>query len=365
MNRIYKRCEGLDISSKVRGAEAMRDLFSTAIVRLTAVFVTVLAIVCVLFSGLIYTLASNEIDRTSRRQVVGFRNLLGRFIVDEQESERLRTTEADDARARLRAQLFLGNLAVIGTGTVLSYFFAKKTLRPLEESVKAQERFTSDASHELRTPLASMRTEIEVALRDKKLKLSDAKELLSSNLEEVVSMNSLTENLLALARNQTVESVAKVDSKKLLGSIAKKQLKLLAKHKVTLSTEIAQVTLHINKDSLAQLVTILLDNAIKYSGSGSKVHLKTSLDGEQYTIKVSDNGQGIPKDKLAHIFDRFSRADASRTAQVVEGHGLGLSIAKMLVESMNGRINVKSVPGKETSFYVYLPSGVESKHEHA
>ncbi len=334
----------------------MRDLFSTALARLTVLYVAVLAIVCLLFSGFIYTLASNEIDRTSRRQVVGFRNLLGRFIVDEIESEKLRIGEADESRSRLRTNLFLGNLAVIGAGTILSYFFAKKTLKPLEEGVRSQERFTSDASHELRTPLASMRTEIEVALRDKDLKIKDAKELLESNLEEVETLQSLTDNLLSLARNRELGESKIEDISKIIQIIIRRSLPKFKKEGMTLTSEIANnIKTSTNKEGLQQVLNILLENSMKYAGEGKATRVTVSaLEGTVF-IKVSDDGIGISADKVDHIFERFYKVDTSRTGSKGTGHGLGLSIAKQLVNALHGKIYASRPKVGGVEFSIELP----------
>jgi len=335
----------------------MKDLFSTALMRLTVVYVTVLIAVCLLFSGFIYTLASNEIDRTSRRQVVGFRNLLGRFIVDEQESEILRNQEADESRARLRAKLTLGNMAVIAAGTVFSYFFARRTLYPIEESVKAQERFTSDASHELRTPLAAMRTEIEVALRDPRLTTQEAKELLESNLEEVATLQLMTDNLLSLARNKELGEQKITELSRVLKSATKNHAPKIKKAGMTFEEKYQSgLKAMINKDALQQAVGILIDNSIKYAGNGAKIEVKLEeCDGYGH-LTISDNGIGIPDDQLECIFQRFYKVDYSRTSSKQQGHGLGLSIAQQLVVALRGRISArKNHRGGGIEFLIELP----------
>lgn len=334
----------------------MRDIFSTALLRLTVVYVSVLTIVCLLFSGFIYTLASNEIDRSSRRQVVGFRNLLGRFIVDEQESELLRNNEADESRSRLRAKLTLGNLAVIGAGTVLSYFFAKKTLRPIEETVKTQERFTSDASHELRTPLATMRTEIEVALRDSKLTSKEARALLVSNLEEVATLQLMTENLLSLARNKELGEQKVTELSKLIRACVKQHYTKIRKAGMTIDEKYQSgIKVTINKEALRQVIAILVDNSLKYAGKSSKIEVSLSSTREKALLKISDNGVGIPDEALKHIFDRFYKVDLSRTASRHQGHGLGLSIAKQLVGALHGQISVQKRDTGGVEFLIELP----------
>lgn len=334
----------------------MRDLFSTALARLTVLYVAVLAIVCLLFSGFIYTLASNEIDRTSRRQVVGFRNLLGRFIIDDVESEKLRIGEADESRSRLKANLFLGNLAVVGAGTILSYFFAKKTLKPIEEGVRSQERFTSDASHELRTPLASMRTEIEVALRDKDLKIKDAKELLVSNLEEVETLQSLTDNLLSLARNRELGESRIEDVSRMMQSIVRRSQPKFKKVGMSLTGDITNnIKTNTNKEGLVQVVNILLENSMKYAGHGKVARIVVASSENAVMIKISDDGIGIPADKIDHVFERFYKVDSSRTGSKDTGHGLGLSIAKQLVSALHGKIYASRPKDGGVEFSIELP----------
>jgi two-component system, OmpR family, sensor histidine kinase CiaH len=333
----------------------MKDLFPKTLVRLTTIYVLILATVCIGFSSFIYGVATNEIDRTSRQQVVGFRNLFGKFVMDEKQTEDLRVNEATTARVRLRGNLFLVNLLVIGVGTGLCYYLAKRSLVPLERSHKAQERFTSDASHELRTPLASMRTEIEVSLRDKDLKVAEARQILSSSLEEVEKLQSMTDNLLSLARNNELGEFKNANITKPIASSLKKLSVAAKKAGVTVESELDQITLYTNVEAVTQVVSILVDNSIKYAGKGSvcRVTMKRTNDG--VVLSVSDDGVGVPKEKIGLIFDRFYKTDDSRTKSGTDGHGLGLSIAKRLVGALNGTITSQRSGKKGLAFHIVLP----------
>lgn len=334
----------------------MNDLFSKAVVRLTALYVTVLALVCVVFSGYLYNAASVEIDRNSHRQIAGFQNMFGQFEIDPLQSERMRAEESSESKRHLRVNLVLVNMLVIGGGAIMCYFFAKKTLEPIEESVKAQERFTSDASHELRTPLASMKTEIEVALRDSKLSIQESRELLQSNLEEVNNLHVMTENLLSLARHQEVGEMKMTDIGKLLKSIAKKHESGFKKASMKLVVVPGTQKLMTNADALGQVVTILIDNALKYAGTGSKVIIGAHKEDDYLVVVVSDNGKGISEQQMSQIFKRFYKADASRTSSGTFGHGLGLSIAKQLCAALKGDISVSKGPDDiGVEFRVRLP----------
>ena len=334
----------------------MNRIFTTAVSRMTLIYVALLSAVCIIFSSFIYTTASSEIDRTSRRQVSGFRTGFGSFIINENDSEQLRQAEAAEAKRHLRVTLFLVNSIVIGGGAFVCYFLAKRTLQPIEESVNAQERFTSDASHELRTPLASMKTEIEVALRDKNLTKDDALQLLESNLEEVNALHLITENLLHLARHKELMETKQIDMPKLIKSIEKKYNQKLKIADMKFEIDNKTTKLISNQGVIQQLITILLDNAIKHAGKGTKVILKIHKKGSNLHINVIDSGVGLNDEALEKIFDRFYKADESRTASRSSGHGLGLSIAKQLVGALQGQIGVNHGPsGKGLDFYIVVP----------
>ena len=333
----------------------MRDIFSKTLVRMTALYVLILAVVCLGFSGFIYRIASNEIDRTSRRQIVGFRNMFGKILLDEQQSEDLRSVESEAARTRLGGDLLLVNFLVISSGTFLCYYLAKRTLHPIEQSMKSQERFTSDASHELRTPLASMRTEIEVAMRAPKLSIVEAKDLLASNLEEVLTLQTMTDNLLSLARNNELGEYKKVDVSRSLKATLKKYETLFRHAKMTLSSDIQRVVMTTNTEAINQALRILLDNSLKYAGAGTECNVSFIQESQDSVVlTISDNGAGIEQSKLANIFDRFYKTDMSRTGSRASGHGLGLAIAKQLVGALKGSIEAKERDGGGLEFRIVL-----------
>lgn len=128
-----------------------------------------------------------------------------------------------------------------------------------------------------------------------------------------------------------------------------------AKH-ISIESTVGTETANANAELLADTLTILLDNAIKYSPAKSRVQVSSQQQGKHVILQVKDNGQGIEAKDLPHVFDRFYRADASRSKAGVEGHGLGLSIAKRSVEAMDGGIAVVSNPGEGTIFVIRLQS---------
>ena len=225
--------------------------------------------------------------------------------------------------------------------------------------MEEQKRFIADASHELKTPLTALQTSIEVALRDKKIDLKSALFTLKDSLNDVKSMTSLTNDLLSLTRyqqNNLKESFARVNLKDIVETSVNK-IRPLGKSKgIQIEFNKDDVFLSGNKESLEKLITILLDNAVKYSQKKKMVNIKYNCKGKYIIIAVSDNGIGIPKEDLPYLFERFYRSDASRSKINTLGFGLGLSIAKSIVNIHNGSIGVESTVGKGSIFTVKLPA---------
>ncbi len=230
---------------------------------------------------------------------------------------------------------------------------ARRTLQPIEEAMESQARFSSDAAHELRTPLSVMQSEIEIALRDKKSSKTTQKETLESNLDEVHRLRALTDRLLMLANMKELqlgptqlEEVA-IDA---VGNV----IPLAQDKDISIDNQVGSLKAHANRESLTDVVTILLDNAIKYSPKKSHVVIAAVERNKRIQLTVTDNGPGItPKDQQ-HIFDRFYRADTSRSKANVEGHGLGLSIASRIMEAHGGDITLTSSPKKGSQFTLDL-----------
>lgn len=261
--------------------------------------------------------------------------------------------ELDKAQTNLSIELLYINLFILIAGGFASYYLARHHLSPIEKAHEAQSRFTSDASHELRTPLAVMKTELEVALRDKNTSITNLKETLSSNLEEVDKLAKLAEMLLNLSRlDNTKLKISPISLNKIARGIVKdfnqpqSRIRLISKK---------QLTIKGNEMAIADLIKILLDNALQYSPKNSQIIMNTYSQNNYAKFEITNSGPGIEPDKLQHIFERFFRADASRTHGEQKGYGLGLSLAKKIVELHNGEITVNSIPNQETTFAFTLP----------
>lgn len=336
-------------------------MFESARVKLTVWYLVIIMAISVLFSVVIFARINSDLTRFEKIQV-RFQQDLEQGRIREfpgprpAPPQRLNPGDIREARTQLILVLTIINLAILAAAGALGYFLAGRTLRPIKEMVDEQNRFVTDSSHELRTPLTSLRSEIEVGLRNKSLSLQSAKKLLESNLEEVISLQVLSDNLLELSQNGSLVSKKLMKSTSLSAviEVAIKKVEPMAKTKqIKIENKIQSGKVNGISDRLTEVFVILLDNAIKYSPTKSTVTVSSKKDASKVHISVKDHGVGIDEIDLPHIFDRFYRADKSRSKS---GYGLGLSIAKKIVESHNCSINVKSLPGKETEFLVTLPS---------
>ncbi len=261
-------------------------------------------------------------------------------------------------KRRLGLNLLMVNGVILGISAVAGYFLAGKTLRPIEIVMEEQKRFVADASHEFRTPLTALKISMEVALREKKMSLKEAKKVIKSNLEDVDSLQSLSNNLLSLANLQTNSqnfAFKDVDIDEVVESAYRKILPLAKEKNIDLKIKVKKQTLSANRESLEEMMIIFLDNAIKYTPKKGKVIVRTRTDKKRLTLEIKDTGTGVSKKDLPYIFDRFYRVDQSRSKDNVSGFGLGLSLAKKIIEIHKGSVIVASPLGKGTTFTIKLP----------
>lgn len=328
--------------------------------KLTTAYVAILMLISLFFSAVLYNLAANQLANSLRKQYVQLQRPNGSTVIIPSGAPPTQVQEElENGKRNLFLQLAYFNAIILALSGAISYLLAKQTLRPIEEALATQTRFTADASHELRTPLTAMQTEIEVSLRDKKLSLSEAKEQLKSNLEEVGKLRTLADSLLRLARNGSSQGmeykVVKLDN---IVSYATKQIKAEAsKKRIVIKNKVKANSIKLKADtkSMTELLVILLDNAIKYSQPKTNVEILAKQTSRYTQIKVKDHGQGIPKVDLDHIFERFYRSDSARSKNSINGYGLGLSIAAKIAQQHGGNIEVWSKIGKGSVFTIVIP----------
>lgn len=262
---------------------------------------------------------------------------------------------------RLVQALTLSIAVFLLIAAVAGYYAAGKALVPIRSAFAAQQQFVADASHELRTPLSVFQASLEVVERLDGGKLTgDSRQILADLQDETRRMTRLVGDLLTLARADSgALEVRKEDiDLRPMAEQAVRAVSSLAADKdiaVTLTAAVP-IILYADKDRLAQLLVILLDNAIKFTPPGGRVSLAMQPDGGRQTVKiaVADTGVGMTADEVQHIFKRFYRADKVRTRED-GGAGLGLSIAAWIVEAHGGTIAVTSERGRGSVFTVCLP----------
>jgi signal transduction histidine kinase len=330
-------------------------MFRSATFRLTLWYLAIIMAISILFSWVIYNTSLHELSAGLRRQAVTY-HILPRYDftppVPERESL---DNQVGLAEQRLRLNLLILNLAILTLAGGASYFLAQWTLQPIEDALDAQSRFTADASHELRTPLTAMKTEIEVALRNKQLDVKESKELLASNLEEISKLEALSNGLLKLAQHDQHNTPKEsVQIKPVVAAAVDRLDTMMKQREVKLEQKLTEFTAHGDSESLVELVVVLLDNAVKYSPKKAKIQITSRTSGHYGYLAITDHGEGIKASDIPHIFDRFYRADNSRTKNQTDGYGLGLSIAQKIAEAHNGAIDVKSTPGKGSTFTIKL-----------
>jgi heavy metal sensor kinase len=228
-----------------------------------------------------------------------------------------------------------------------------QTLERLESLFTSQQRFLADVSHELRTPLTVIKGNVDIMRR---IKEAD-EESLGSIDQEVGRLTRLVGGLLMLAQAEAGKlalDIKPVELDLLLTEVFT-ETRVLAGSKVKVHlNEIDQAMVNGDRDRLKQVLLNLIANAIQYTPQGGEVFLSLKVIGKQARIIIRDTGPGIPAEDLPHIFDRFYRAEKSRTRSSTSGFGLGLSITKWIVEHHGGRIEVESKEGKGTTFVIWL-----------
>ncbi|GLC82838.1 sensor histidine kinase [Lacrimispora brassicae] len=244
---------------------------------------------------------------------------------------------------------------------ILSMYLSRMALRPVENAWRVQNQFIADASHELKTPLTVILANLQILSLHKESTVREQQKWLDNTKEEAERMRLLVEELLFLARSDTeaVQAPQAVKASLDFSDMVLNGVLLFEsvafESKVDLENEIETgIILEGWEAQLKQMTTILLDNACKYAGKDGSVSVSLKKSSHYAVLTVQNTGDPIPEKEQDHVFERFYRTDKSRVRKE-GGYGLGLSIAKTIVDQHKGKISLTSGPETGTVFIVSLP----------
>lgn len=263
--------------------------------------------------------------------------------------------QIQDAMSRAMLVILTTMVAFWLLSVVISLYLANWTLKPILSAYEKQKEFVENASHELRTPLAILQNRLELLFQKPTATIIDESENISESLSEVRNMRLLTTNLLNLARRESGIKIEPEATTAAFFEMIFNSYEMLAENAGKLFTGTVKLEGAINLDQalIKQLLTILFDNALKYTDDDGEISLDVQKNGGNLIFTVADNGEGISNDDKKKIFDRFFRVDKARTRQK-GGLGLGLSLAKQIVDAYNGKISVEDNQPQGTKFIIRI-----------
>ncbi|MBP2630752.1 MAG: putative OmpR family two-component system sensor histidine kinase [Firmicutes bacterium] len=265
-------------------------------------------------------------------------------------------------RGQQKATIFLAGFSMIALllATIAGHIMAGRTIIPIKIAYEKQRQFTADASHELRTPLSVVMSSVDVLQNDPSQTSPFIKQVIEDMKDETKRMAKLVADLLAIARNDSYGitiSKQKFDVIEVIEQVIRKMHPLAQAKNIKLYfAKQPMLEFYADMERIKQLLLILVDNAIKYTPENGVVTIKLghSNDGKKVKLMITDTGIGIPKEDQKHIFDRFYRVDKARSRES-GGAGLGLAIAKGIVELHGGELSIESNVGNGSTFSVVLP----------
>lgn len=349
----------------------MRYHISAATVRMTATYLATIMLLSVTFSLVFYATSTSGLDQhiqspgkptamhnSSQSSVMAGLSTNGVLTQVTTTSVAQANLELERQVAALRnalaQRLVFMNIGVLLTGALVSVVLARRTLRPIEAALDAQSRFASDASHELRTPLTIMQSELEVALNQANISSAKAKRLLRSAYQEVGRLRQLSENLLRLAQTDRRPSgLSPVALDEATDEAINAVYKLARKRHSRITNITPRLYALADRPSTVQILSILLDNALKHTPAGTAVIVKGSTGGKWVQLEVIDCGPGVASTDLPHIFEPFYRAKTITSGEP-QGYGLGLSIANKLAAQQNGTLTATNNPSNGMTFTLRL-----------
>ncbi|MES2623015.1 MAG: HAMP domain-containing sensor histidine kinase [Patescibacteria group bacterium] len=256
----------------------------------------------------------------------------------------------------IQGRIMIIDIAILSVIVLLSFFLTNKTLGPIRENIQKQKRFVADASHEMRTPIAVIISGLEVVLRNKDLNVESARETLVETLAEMKEFSKLSTHLLDISRYDAGIQVDfnNVDITEVIESAVQKTKLLAADKKIELTSSFEEQRGIVmgNKIELYRLFYNIVHNAIKYTQADGKIIVHGERKNKKYVATITDTGIGMDKETISKIFDPFFQGDKSRSSG---GAGLGLTLAKRIVENHKGSLQIQSKIGDGTKISISFP----------
>lgn len=330
----------------VKGTGWFKNQFQSSVWKLTIFYTAILALILFISSSFIYGAFSKRLENRFKSN----RTITVRTVWTAPPPP-----TAEQVRADLIRSILIVNGLLLGCAALLGYCLAYITVKPLQEMNEKQKRFFGDASHELRTPLSILQIDLENQLANNTITTQQHQQL-TSHLEEVTRMSTLVNNLLTLSRFDEYspdqeKNFTSINIIALINSLVTPLQTLAKHHAVELKfTNPSQTEINIfsNTTILSQALTNIIKNSIVYNKPNGTVEITAAQNKNKTIITVVDTGIGMTAEEIQKVFDRFYRANKSRSSQI-SGSGLGLSIAHSSLQYLGGTIDITSTPGKGTT----------------
>ncbi len=307
--------------------------------------------------GILYELVKNN-DKDMKYVQLGEKYFISFFVITETTKyyfvEATQEREIITSIIRELIFIFLGAIILVILGNLI---MTKKALEPIKKSWEKQKRFVGDASHELRTPISAIKTNMEIVSEDDYKTVGEHKKWINNINQETNRMSDLVNKLLFLSRKDSEDNTIIYEVINLAEEIEiiLKEFEVKFRNKnITFESSLMNTFIKGDKTDIHQLISSLLDNALKYTESGN-VKIKVYEDSFYSVLEISDTGIGVSEEEKHKIFERFYRVDRARSS-VKKGYGLGLSIVKSIVEEYNGKIELNSKLDEGSTFVIKIPT---------
>ncbi len=302
----------------------------------------------------------NSLEKKTSSEGLRFQTISSKLDING-ETKTIQLVRNIDSEESMLDQLIIIMTVGISIGSILAviagYFLAGRALIPIQRSWEAQQQFVSDASHELRTPLAVIQSRADVLFQKPEATIRERALDISVISKETRRLSKLVTNLLTLARsdsNQVEIAKTQFALEEVIHDVVNQYVDIADfQGKKIYATVKNKISFIGDKERIHQLLVILVDNSMKFTLEGGEIQLLAMEKANTVIIQVKDSGIGIPKEEISKVFNRFYQVEQSRTNR--EGAGLGLSIAKWIVEKHNGAIKVDSTLEKGTTFEMSFP----------